>query len=510
MAFVVRRARKRKKVSGMQIGQLFRAQRLRLSLSQAELAQRAGLDVTVIRRLEAGQPIEDAQIAALADKLGISMQDAAAALRETQAARAQEEAYEQRAAAQSELPRMRLAAPQQDAPRRGYDGLDEANAAMPSAEEEARLQEIRRQRRRRAYEGTLGERRRASFSAQRTAPIERVKQEVPPTAAEPAARLEEKIEEPVRETPRVRETAAQYAQMPRTEVPTPQEAPREERRVPDDMPLRPVTETQTEAPRRTMDEPLRANRAPRREETPVRMRTGAAYTYEQMLSMTADVAQLSGRETVLEIGCGKGELTRVLAARSRFVAAMDSSVRALEQNRAACGALGIGNVDFLEGDARRLPIESGSFDVVFVPMLLHHVVSPAQVLVEACRVLKPGGIVVVTELMPGEEPAQQSIQNAVEVLKNPTHIGVIPMQEVTRMMQYAHLDIVDRRVFDQTWEFSEWVDAMGARDRMEPLRALMRSFALQGNRAGMDLCVDDEGRMTFTYRWMFFVGLKAR
>ena len=72
------------------------------------------------------------------------------------------------------------------------------------------------------------------------------------------------------------------------------------------------------------------------------------------------------------------------------------------------------------------------------------------------------------------------------------------------------LDIVDRRVFDQTWELSEWVDAMGARDRMEPLRALMRSFALQGNRAGMDLCVDDEGRMTFTYRWMFFVGLKAR
>ena len=117
------------------------------------------------------------------------MQDAAAALRETQAARAQEEAYEQRAAAQSELPRMRHAASQQDAPRRGYDGFDGANGAMPSAEEEARLQEIRRQRRRRAYEGTLGERRRASFSAQRTAPIERVKQEVPPTAAEPAARL---------------------------------------------------------------------------------------------------------------------------------------------------------------------------------------------------------------------------------------------------------------------------------------------------------------------------------
>ena len=76
---------------------------------------------------------------------------------------AQEEAYEQRGAAQNELPRMRHAAPQQDAPRRGYDGFDEANGAMPSAEEEARLQEIRRQRRRRAYEGTLGERRRASF-----------------------------------------------------------------------------------------------------------------------------------------------------------------------------------------------------------------------------------------------------------------------------------------------------------------------------------------------------------
>jgi ubiquinone/menaquinone biosynthesis C-methylase UbiE/transcriptional regulator with XRE-family HTH domain len=502
----------------MQISQLFRAQRLRLGLSQAELAQRAQLNVTTVRRLEAGQAVQDETLAALANVLRIPRQQVVQALQQTREAAAQqarqqtpepaqqmqEEPARARRQGQDRMPVMRHAAAggiSDEEMRRAYENQE---IYIPSEEEERRIQEIRRQRRRQAYEGTLNARRRTPPPRLEPEPPAPQRRQEPVQLDEFTAPAYER--QPVNESvPNVREEAhraqPEYPQTQQKQRPMQQEQTQKDAPDTAAQPAKEETmQTQTRQSARIPRMPRQSSSDPAQE--------GVARTYAQMLEVMADVAQLSGRETVLEIGCGQGALTRVLTARSRFVAALDTSARALEQNRAVCAAQGIENVDFLEGDARRLPIESDSFDIVFVPMLLHHVVSPAQVLMEARRVVKPGGRVVVAELMPSDVPAQQRIQNAVEVLKNATHIGVIPMQEVVHMMQRAHLQVADRRVLDQMWEFSQWVDAMGARDRMEPLRALMRSFALQGNRAGMDLSVDEDGRMTFIYRWMFLLGVR--
>lgn len=501
----------------MQISQLFRAQRLRLGLSQAELAQRAQLNVTTVRRLEAGQAVQDETLAAIANVLRIPRQQVMQALQETREAAARQAEPAPESVQKKEQTRMRQQEPgrtpvmrhaaaggiSDEEMRRAYENQE---IYMPSQEEERRIQEIRRQRRRQAYEGTLNARRRT--------PPPRLEPERPvypggqDTAAqrEPAPQMRER-----RNADEMKQVAQEQSYRAQQEYPQTRATRPVQQEQADVMKSSAFgADTDAAQEKKTPTRTRQSARIPRmpREVPADGAQEGMARTYGQMLEVMADIAQLTGRETVLEIGCGQGALTRVLAARSRFVAALDTSTRALEQNRAVCVAQGIENVDFLEADARRLPIESDSFDVAFVPMLLHHVVSPVQVLMEARRVVKPGGRVVVAELMPSDVPAQQRIQNAVEVLKNATHIGVIPMQEVVRMMQHAHLQVVDRRVLDQMWEFSQWVDAMGARDRMEPLRALMRSFALQGNRAGMDLSVDEEGRMTFIYRWMFLLGVR--
>ncbi|MBP3370922.1 MAG: methyltransferase domain-containing protein, partial [Clostridia bacterium] len=435
-------------------------------------------------------------------------------------------------------------------------------------EDERLLQEIRRQRRRQAYEGTLRTQRRMQDTArmqeilrqQEAAQRAQMQQQAQPAYEQ--ARPMQNYEpmrgeyeqphhdyEPVRppyesaavtydqapsreyeqerrisydrefERPQVRTMQQErmryeqtYEQMPKAE-PSLRQEPVRRGDMTDSIPR--MTRSQAQPMRQGQQSTYDAYEASARQQSVQAsgrrsMPVEDTHSYNQMLELAADVAQLSGRETVLEIGCGNGELTEVLASRSRFVAVVDTSAYALENCRAACTAKGFVNVDFLEGDARRLPIESASFDVVYVHMLLHHVVSAPQVLVEARRVLKPGGCVVVTELMPSDVPAQQNIQNAIEVLKNPTHIGVLPMDEVMRMMRYAQLEVVDRRVLDQTWEFEQWVDAMGAQERKEPLQALMRSFALQGNRAGMDLTMDKNGRMTFINRWMYLVGVPQK
>ncbi len=596
----------------MQLGQLFRAQRLRMNLTQGQLAEQTQVEMDVIRALEAGKGIDEQSLMALAAHLGLDPKDVFAAMDQAQAEPA--DAYARRAPGQEPMraSRARMDAPmrptmqdmqgeyetpmqsrwqEERMPEREAEPMrrDAARAyaepsmagrhaapqreqyvsPIPQDEDERLLQEIRRQRRRQAYEGTMRTQRRMQDTA-RMQEILRQQAEAEARRQEEARRqayedyraprqeqnfapeqeqleqpqqdrfaqhYESRFGEPSREAARS-QARARYEQSMRREV---MEQPMER---PMDRPMeRPVERPMERPMERPQERPVYEERPverpayqerPRMEHNPYDMprmqeRREPAYpqdhyasprvqmqeepqghTYNQMLETAAEIAQLSGREVVLEIGCGNGELTQVLAQRSRFVAVVDTSAAALENNRAACQARGYANVDFLEGDARRLPIESASFDVVYVHMLLHHVVSAQQVLAEARRVLKPGGCLVVTEIMPSDVPAQQRIQNAIEVLKNPTHIGVISMEEVISMMQQAGLQVVDRRVQDQMWEFEQWVGVMGASERMEPLRALMRSFALQGNRAGMDLSVDKTGRMTFVYRWMYLVGVHAK
>jgi ubiquinone/menaquinone biosynthesis C-methylase UbiE len=94
---------------------------------------------------------------------------------------------------------------------------------------------------------------------------------------------------------------------------------------------------------------------------------------------------------VLEVGCGTGVLTRVLAhwPGVATVVGVDAAASLLDRARAL--ASDFGNVTFEEGDARSLPFEDASFDVVVFDSTLTHVPGPDGALAEAFRVLAPLG-----------------------------------------------------------------------------------------------------------------------
>ena len=106
---------------------------------------------------------------------------------------------------------------------------------------------------------------------------------------------------------------------------------------------------------------------------------------------------------VVDFGCGTGVLTVELARWARRVTAIDRSASALEQAEARATHEGRTNVTFLEADLHALPLGAGRKDLVVVSQSLHHVEDPEAVLAEAARILKPGGRVIVMELMPHQE-----------------------------------------------------------------------------------------------------------
>ena len=104
-------------------------------------------------------------------------------------------------------------------------------------------------------------------------------------------------------------------------------------------------------------------------------------------------------ESVLEIGCGVGAQTSIIASRNpetRFTA-VDISKASLEIARQKIASLQLPNVNFQVADVEALPYSDASFDHVFVCFLLEHLSKPALALQELQRVLKPGGSITVVE-----------------------------------------------------------------------------------------------------------------
>jgi ubiquinone/menaquinone biosynthesis C-methylase UbiE len=107
---------------------------------------------------------------------------------------------------------------------------------------------------------------------------------------------------------------------------------------------------------------------------------------------------ISGK-AVLEIGCGRGEFACWLAAVSpppRRLVAADFSTAALDKARSLAQQLGITSISWERGDIQSLEQENTSFDTVISCETIEHTSHPVLAVKELCRVLKPGGRLILT------------------------------------------------------------------------------------------------------------------
>lgn len=100
----------------------------------------------------------------------------------------------------------------------------------------------------------------------------------------------------------------------------------------------------------------------------------------------------------LELGPGEGWLLPALAHRSRRVVAIDNAAAMLEQARAACAEAGLANVELVLADSSHARTLAGAADIAVANMVLHHTASPAVVLADLAAALKPGGLLLLTDL----------------------------------------------------------------------------------------------------------------
>jgi ubiquinone/menaquinone biosynthesis C-methylase UbiE len=197
-----------------------------------------------------------------------------------------------------------------------------------------------------------------------------------------------------------------------------------------------------------------------------------------------------GVARLLDAGCGTGHTALAFAPLVAEVVAVDLTEAMLDQGRRLAAERGLDNITFQYGDVEQLPFSDASFDVVTSRYSAHHYPHPHVALREFARVLRPGGVFLLVDVVAHDDPTQDTFLNAIELLRDPSHVRDHSVAQWLAMCAAAGLAGELLGEWPLRLEFETWVTRMrtppGAQAQLKALfdgapREVRAAMALDGD-----------------------------
>jgi ubiquinone/menaquinone biosynthesis C-methylase UbiE len=179
------------------------------------------------------------------------------------------------------------------------------------------------------------------------------------------------------------------------------------------------------------------------------------------LQLLSDKAAAIANAVVLDLGCGAGHASFAAAPAASTVTAYDLTAEMLALVRTEAATRKLDNITTVQGRAEALPFPDAHFDLVITRTSAHHWHDVPVALREARRVLKPEGRMLMIDTAGGDTPLTDTHLQAVEILRDPSHIRNYTAQEWLALFRGAGFT---RAILDKQWplpiEFSSWIARM--------------------------------------------------
>jgi SAM-dependent methyltransferase len=133
---------------------------------------------------------------------------------------------------------------------------------------------------------------------------------------------------------------------------------------------------------------------------------------------------------VIDVACGPGVVAAHLARNGAHVTGVDLTPKMLELARERAAASGCSQLtSFVEGRMEALDFGAASFTVAVSRYALHHAADPSAVVAELCRVVEPGGRVVVVDFAAPDDPVAAGAYDEAERRRDPSHVRNLTRSE---------------------------------------------------------------------------------
>jgi SAM-dependent methyltransferase len=189
-------------------------------------------------------------------------------------------------------------------------------------------------------------------------------------------------------------------------------------------------------------------------------------------------ARLGPGARVLDLGCGGGHVSYVVAPHVGTVVAYDLSAEMVAAVQAEAGRRGLGNVETAQGPAEALPFADASFDAVLCRYTAHHWPDVQRGLREARRVHKPAGLAVFDDIVAPEQPVLDTFLQTFEMLRDPSHVRDYSVAEWIGFFAQAGFVVTGLTRRRLPLDFAQWVERQKTPEvQVKAIRALFAAVS---------------------------------